>query len=180
MVLLFEESPDTLPKRQIFSTLVSTIDKESNPLMTNSIGHQILRSFLPSILKENVEVATFLALLTYVLFLVNWLVTTDWIEKLHLFSGAICAIGVFHLHYSEVAFLATYEVPFVTLWLALLWYHYSTWRNNYERVSEELSRSTVAASMRPFQGSIFRFLIAAPLTKNASNQWCWLLRTDFS
>ena len=80
-------------------------------------------------------------------------------------------IIVFYLHYSEVAFLAKYEGPFVAMWLMLLYYHYSTWRNNYMRVRDELSGATVAASMRPFQGSIFRFFIVHPVTKNASNQW---------
>lgn len=139
--------------------------------MTALLESSLIQHLLPTIIKENIEVATFFALLSYVLFLVNWLVTTDWIDKLHLFSGATCAIGVFYLHYSEVVFLASYEAPFVTLWLMLLWYHYSTWRNNYQRVCEELDRSTVAASMRPFQGSIFRFFIVVPVTKNASNQW---------
>lgn len=140
-------------------------------IMTAPLESSLIQHLLPTIIKENIEVATFFALLSYVLFLVNWLVTTDWIDKLHLFSGATCAIGVFYLHYSEVVFLASYEAPFVTLWLMMLWYHYSTWRNNYQRVCEELDRSTVAASMRPFQGSIFRFFIVVPVTKNASNQW---------
>ena len=97
--------------------------------------------------------------------------TTDWIEKLHLFSGALCAVGVFYLHYSEVAFLAAYEAPFVLLWLTLLYYHVSTWRTNYARVKEELDSAVVAASMRPFRGSIFRYFVIMPITKNASNQW---------
>jgi hypothetical protein len=131
----------------------------------------LLQSILPAVIKDNIDVATFFALLSYVLFLINWLVTTDWIDKLHLFSGGICAIGIFYLHYSEVALLATNEVLFVTLWLTLLYYHVSTWRNNFRRVWEDLSGSTVAASMRPFQGSIFRFFIVMPVSKNASNQW---------
>lgn len=133
---------------------------------------QLLKSLLPAPIQQNIDVATFFALLSYILFLINWLVTTDWIEKLHLFSGALCAVGVFYLHYSEVAFLAAYEAPFVVLWLTLLYYHVSTWRNNYARVKNELDSSTaVAASMRPFKGSIFRYFIVMPVTKNASNQW---------
>ena len=133
--------------------------------------NQLLQSLLPTPIKQNIELVTFFALLSYILFLINWLVTTDWIEKLHLFSGALCVIGVFYLHYTEVAFLATYEAPFVILWIALLYYHASTWRNNYARVKVELTGQTVAASMRPFVGSIFRFFIVMPVTKNASNQW---------
>ncbi|KAL7479021.1 hypothetical protein ACHAW6_004767 [Cyclotella cf. meneghiniana] len=138
--------------------------------MTVFLG-SLLQSILPAAIKDNIDVATFFALLSYVLFLINWLVTTDWIDKLHLFSGGICVIGIFYLHYSEVALLATYESLFVTLWLTLLYYHVSTWRNNFRHVWEELSGSTVAASMRPFQGSIFRFFIVMPVSKNASNQW---------
>ncbi|KAL3780106.1 hypothetical protein HJC23_005973 [Cyclotella cryptica] len=139
--------------------------------MSVILANRLLQSIVPAAIKDNIDVATFFALLSYVLFLINWLVTTDWIDKLHLFSGGICGIGIFYLHYSEVAFLATYEVPFVALWLTLLYYHVSTWRNNFRRISEELRGSTVAASMRPFQGSIFRFFIVMPVTKNASNQW---------
>lgn len=47
----------------------------------SSIGSRILQSVLPQVVKENIDVAVFLLLLSYVLFLVNWLVTTDWIEK---------------------------------------------------------------------------------------------------
>ena len=62
--------------------------------MTNYIlGSRIIQSILPTIIKENLDVAIFFGILSYVLFLINWLVTTDWIEKLHLFSGATCAIG---------------------------------------------------------------------------------------
>mmetsp|Transcript_7854 Transcript_7854/g.17041 ORF Transcript_7854/g.17041 Transcript_7854/m.17041 type:complete len:522 (+) Transcript_7854:73-1638(+) len=138
------------------------------------IKSRVIQSILPKIVKDNIDVATFFALLSYVLFLVNWLVTTDWIEKLHLFSGATCAIGVFYLHYSEVVFLAKYEIPFLSLWLILLYYHYSTWQTNYQRVRSDLAgtpSSAIPASLRPFQGSIFRFFIIRPTTKNASNQW---------
>lgn len=62
--------------------------------MTNYlIGSSIIQSILPTILKENIELATFFGILTYVLFLINWLVTTDFVEKLHLFSLATCTIG---------------------------------------------------------------------------------------
>lgn len=45
------------------------------------LGSQIIQAILPTIVKDNIEVASFFALLTYVLFLVNWLVSTDWLEK---------------------------------------------------------------------------------------------------
>ena len=89
--------------------------------MADFLGNGLLQAVLPKIVKENVEVAAFFALLSYVLFLVNWLVTTDWLEKvrarrrrparssaacpvsslvstaqLHLFSAATCAIGGKH------------------------------------------------------------------------------------
>jgi hypothetical protein len=43
--------------------------------------------------------------------------------------------------------------------------------NNYARVKEELDGANAAASMRSFKGSIFRFFIVMPVSKNASNQW---------
>lgn len=67
--------------------------------------------------------------------------------------------------------MAKYEGPFIALWCMLLYYHYSTWKNNYLRVKNELNGSTISASMRPYQGSLFRFFIIHPTTKNASNQW---------
>ena len=36
----------------------------------------LIYSLLPTIVKENIELATFFALLSYVLFLINWIVTT--------------------------------------------------------------------------------------------------------
>jgi hypothetical protein len=45
------------------------------------LGSQLIQAILPTIVKDNIEVASFFALLTYVLFLVNWLVSTDWLEK---------------------------------------------------------------------------------------------------
>lgn len=159
------------------------------------LSTNLMYSLLPTIVKENIELATFFALLSYVLFLINWVVTTgkllldqdrcspfwcqpltasiitpDWLEKLHLFSLATCIIGVFYLHYSEVVLLARYEAPFVMAWSLLLYYHASSWNNNYARVHDELNRSPIAASLRPFKGSVLRFFITMPTTKNASNQ----------
>jgi len=125
----------------------------------------------PAFLRENAQLAIFFALLTYVLLVINWVVTTDWEAKFHWCSLSICAAGLLYLHYSDAVLLAQYENVFVTIWLLLLWYHWSTWKNNYLRIREELNRTNAAASLRPFQGSVFRFLITMPTTKSASNQW---------
>ncbi len=45
------------------------------------IGIAIVQSFLPGIVRDNVDVVNFLLLLSYILFFVNWLATTDWVEK---------------------------------------------------------------------------------------------------
>ena len=113
----------------------------------------------PTFLRENAELALFLALLTYVLLAVNWVVTTDWEAKFHWGSLIICAVGLFYLHYSYVVMLLEYENLFVTVWLLLLSYHWSTWRNNYEQVRQELDKPNPPASLRSFQGSIFRIFI---------------------
>jgi len=55
------------------------------------LGSQFLQAILPTIVKDNIEVASFFALLTYVLFLVNWLVSTDWLEKV---SAIVVALSL--------------------------------------------------------------------------------------
>lgn len=67
--------------------------------------------------------------------------------------------------------LTSSAVQFIAVWIMFLYYHYSTWSNNYNHVRKELSSSSVPSSMRPFVGSVFRFFIVIPITKNASNQW---------
>ena len=57
--------------------LLATMTSMGNFLL----GSQLIQAILPTIVKDNIEVASFFALLTYVLFLVNWLVSTDWLEK---------------------------------------------------------------------------------------------------
>ena len=57
--------------------------------MVDIIGSRIISSILPSVISENIEVATFFALLSYVLFLINWVVTTDWVEKVR-YEVAFC------------------------------------------------------------------------------------------
>jgi hypothetical protein len=125
----------------------------------------------PDFLVENAQLAIFLGLLTYVLLMVNWIVTTDWEAKFHWCSLTIGAFGLFYLHYANAVLLQQYENAFVTIWFILLSYHWSSWKNNYSRVQEELVKPSVAASLRQFQGSVFRFFITMPTTKNASNQW---------
>jgi hypothetical protein len=51
------------------------------------IGIGIVQTFLPGIVRDNVDVVNFLLLLSYILFFVNWLATTDWVEKV---SQRIC------------------------------------------------------------------------------------------
>ena len=58
-------------------------------IMVDIIGSRIISSILPSVISENIEVATFFALLSYVLFLINWVVTTDWVEKVR-YEVAFC------------------------------------------------------------------------------------------
>jgi GTPase SAR1 family protein len=132
---------------------------------------RVLAELTPAFIKENLQLVLFFGVLTYVLFLVNWIVTTDWESKFHCFSAVICVSGLFFLHYSHASLLFQYEVLFINLWGALLFYHYSTWKNNYDKVAAELQKTPLTASLRPFQGSIFRYLVTVPTTKNASNQW---------
>lgn len=126
---------------------------------------------VPVVLEENARLAGFFLVLTYLLFIINWVVTTDWEAKFHWCSVAICASGIFYLHYADAILLQQYESVFATVWLVLLWYHWSTWKNNSARVQEEMSKKSVPASLRRFSGSVFRFFITMPTTKNSSNQW---------
>jgi len=132
---------------------------------------QVIVELTPAFLRDNAQLAMFFGILTYALFLVNWVVTTDWEAKFHWCSAMICVVGLLHLHYSAAILLYQYEALFVNLWLVFLGYHYFTWKNNYSRVAAELNNSSVTASLRPFQGSLFRFFVTMPTTKNASNQW---------
>lgn len=122
-------------------------------------------------LQENAQLIFFLAGLTYALLLVNWVVTTDWEAKFHWCSLTICAAGLLYLHYSNAILLEQFENPFVTLWGLLLYYHASTWHNHYTKIRDELNKINPPASLRRFQGSVFRFFITLPTTKNPSNQW---------
>lgn len=71
--------------------------------MADLIGSRIIQAILPTVLKENIEAVSYFVLLSYVLFLVNWLATTDWIEKV--------SVGSLHNHIMDVhsLFLLTDE-----------------------------------------------------------------------
>ena len=125
----------------------------------------------PAIIRENVQLFLFFGALTYALLVINWIVTTDWESKFHWCSMAICASGLFYLHYHAAELLEQYENAFVTLWLLLLSYHGSAWRNNFRQIREELDKKSITASLRPYQGSLFSGFITMPTTKNAANQW---------
>lgn len=133
----------------------------------------LLESITPAFLKENAELFIFFGLLTYALLIVQWIVTTDWEAKFHYCSLTICASGLLYLHYSNSLLVQQYESVFVPIWGLMLFYHWSTWKNNYQKIQVELSKpsSATTASLRPFQGSIFRYFITMPTTKNFSNQW---------
>lgn len=150
----------------------SAVDSSGNnsDVNTSTISTLFL-VLVPAVLRENVQLVLFLALLTYALLLVNWIVTTDWQAKFHWCSLTTCALGILYLHYSDAVLVLDYEAWFMTLWIVLLMYHASTWKNQYKLVQTELDKSTFAASLRPIKGSVLRFLITMPTTKNASNQW---------
>lgn len=132
---------------------------------------QPLLKLAPAFVKENLQLILFIAVLTYVLFMVHWVATTDWESKFNWFSLIIASTGLLYLHYSHAIFVHQYELVFVCLWGTLWFYHFSTWNNNYEKVREELNARSVVASLRQFEGSMFRFLITLPRTKNSANQW---------
>jgi hypothetical protein len=82
-------------------------------------GSQIIQAILPTIVKDNIEVASFIALLTYVLFLINWLVSTDWLEKV---SEAIFASSFVVVRYSRRIVSASLE--FIMLTTCMIHLHY--------------------------------------------------------
>ena len=50
-------------------------------MVNDLIGSGIIQSLIPNIVKDNVEVVNFFLLLSYVLFFVSWLASTEWVEK---------------------------------------------------------------------------------------------------
>jgi hypothetical protein len=50
-------------------------------MVNDLIGSGIVRALIPNIVKDNVEVVSFFLLLSYVLFFVSWIASTEWVEK---------------------------------------------------------------------------------------------------
>jgi len=127
-----------------------------------------LLAFAPQFVKDHFQLISFTLLLTYVLFLIHWLISTDWEDKFNWFSLIISSIGLLYLHYANVLLLFKYEPLFVTVWAALFFYHTSTWKTNYDRIRKEINS---IASLKPFDGSLLRFFITLPTSKNKAGQW---------
>jgi hypothetical protein len=50
-------------------------------------------------------------------------------------------------------------------------YHLSIWKSNYTKIGQALGSNSIIASLKPFDGSILRYLITVPTMKNAAGQW---------
>ncbi|CAJ1959499.1 unnamed protein product [Cylindrotheca closterium] len=136
--------------------------------VTELLERQLVKLPFIEAIRDHGALIFFLGILSYSLFLIHWVVSTNWESKFHTFSIVIAMSGIFYLHYSRVLLLEQYEIFFVQCWLLLGFYHVSTWKNNYDKVKTELNS---IASLRPFQGSLMRFFIVRPMHKNSSNQW---------
>mmetsp|Transcript_28910 Transcript_28910/g.43659 ORF Transcript_28910/g.43659 Transcript_28910/m.43659 type:complete len:483 (+) Transcript_28910:92-1540(+) len=134
-----------------------------------SIAHSILDS--TPIVSDHYQLVAFFGVLSYILFLAHWVVSTDWESKLNCCSLITALTGILYLHYSNVLFLLKYELFCVAAWITFLYFHVSIWKSNYEKVRQALNTSTIIASLKPYQGSIVGYLICLPNTKNASGQW---------
>ena len=53
----------------------------NNRMVYDLIGSGIVQALIPNIVKDNVEVVNFFLLLSYVLFFVSWIASTEWVEK---------------------------------------------------------------------------------------------------
>lgn len=131
----------------------------------------LLLDYVPLVVKDHLSLLTFFSVLTYILFLVHWVVSTDWEAKFNWCSLIIGLTGLFYLHYSHVILILDYEPFFFSIWVLLLMYHLSVWRSNYSKIKEALKSTNVIASLKPFDGSIFRYFIVLPKMKNAAGQW---------
>jgi hypothetical protein len=125
----------------------------------------------PLFVKDHLQLFIFFGTLSYTLFLCHWIVSTDWEAKFNWCSLLIGLSGLLFLHYSNVLLLLEYEPLFITIWMVLLFYHLSMWKSNYVKIRQALSSSTIIASLKPFDGSILRYLIVIPTMKNAAGQW---------
>lgn len=126
------------------------------------------QSYIPDFVKENGTLVLFFSILSYALFVLHWIVSTDWETKFHYASLILAATGILYLHYSQAVLVQQFEILFVSMWTILGFYHVSTWKNNYSKVTNELASM---ASLRPYQGSLLRFFITLPRHKTSSNQW---------
>jgi hypothetical protein len=129
---------------------------------------EIVFASVPIFVKDNLSILAFFAVLTYALFFLHWISTTDWEEKYNWFSLLLALSGILHLHYANVQLLHQYELFFFTCWVAFLSYHLSTWRNNFDKVHGQLQN---IASLKPYQGSVFRYFITLPTSKSATGHW---------
>lgn len=131
----------------------------------------LVTNIVPLFLKENFQLVAFFGSLTYVLFLVHWIISTDWEAKFNWFSLIIGITGFQYLHYSHVLLLAEYEPLFVTIWVLLLCYHLSIWNTNYSKINQALKSTTIIASLKPYDGSILKYFIVLPTMKTSAGQW---------
>jgi hypothetical protein len=125
----------------------------------------------PLFIKDHFQLVVFFGVLSYILFLAHWIISTDWEAKFNWCSLITGLAGLLHLHYSNVLLLVKYEPLFVTLWVTLLYYHLSIWKTNYDKIRQALSSSSIIASLKPYDGSILRYFIVLPTMKNSAGQW---------
>ena len=130
-----------------------------------------LLELAPLFVQENLSLVAFFGILTYVIFLVHWVLSTDWEAKFNWCSLIVGLTGLLYLHYSNVLLLLTYEPFFVTVWVSMCVYHLSIWKSNYNKIQQALGSNTIIASLKPFDGSILRYLVTLPTMKNAAGQW---------
>lgn len=94
----------------------------------------LLVNFLPLVVQENLSLIAFFGVLTYVLFLVHWVLSTDWEAKFNWCSLIVGLTGLLYLHYSSALLLLQYEPLFVTAWICMSVYHLSILKSNYSKV----------------------------------------------
>ena len=128
-------------------------------------------SLLPTVIKENFNFFLFIVLITNILLLIHFVVATNWESKLNWGSFAVGSTAILHLHYAHATLVQEYELVYVSLWLFLFYYHFSTWKNNCQKVGEKMKLKQVIASLKPYQGSILRFIITNPTDKDAHGNW---------
>ena len=94
-------------------------------------------SLLPTVIKENFNFFLFIVLITNILLLIHFVVATNWESKLNWGSFAVGSTAILHLHYAHATLVQEYELVYVSLWLFLFYYHFSTWKNNCQKVGEK-------------------------------------------